>query len=183
MATGNDLELPNLAIDKYRLDEEWVRQPGEYLRWSMKAADAQKAYDLSKAELDAAVADLNKEIRDRPEDYGLEKITDKAIENTIPACPEYKLATRKVAEARYALEVAKGVVTAFEHRKRSLTFLSELLIRDYYSQSIGRSTPPRMDKAPADELDDDQKRELRTRALNRPRDQEDSEDDRQSDHE
>jgi hypothetical protein len=45
-------EKPNLVIDEFKLDEEWIGQPKLYHVWARQKADAVLDLDLAKAQLD-----------------------------------------------------------------------------------------------------------------------------------
>ena len=149
----------NLDIDPMKLDQEWVNHPKQYHVWAKKLADAQFEFDKSKSKLELIKADLDGDIREQPESYGLSKITENVVANTIISQLEHKTATREVNEARHELEIFKAAVTALEHKKRQLTVLAELWIRDYYSSpTVHGST---------DEGKDFEKRTVRERGRRR----------------
>ncbi len=129
---SNDNEL-NLDIDPMKLDQEWVKHPKQYHVWAKKFADAQFEFDKSKSKLELVKATLDSEIRSQPESFGLSKITENVVTNTIITQPEHRQATKELNEKRHELEILKAGVTALEHKKRQLTVLAELWIRDYYS--------------------------------------------------
>lgn len=160
-----------LEIDRLRLDEEWTAQPKQFLVWSQTAADCQLEYDKAKAALDVTQAELSQDIRNNCSAYGLDKVTEKAVETCIPAQPDYQLRVKRVNEARHALEVARAAVNALEHRKRALTMLTELFIRDYYSDMTVRRTskPINGDES----LTDDEKADVRGRGRRRLEQQQD----------
>lgn len=135
MAEQDDTPELRLQIDRLRLDEEWSDQPKMFHNWSLQVADAQLTYDQAKAKLDVTCAELSDGMRKDPESFGLDKVTEKAIELAIPLQPDHQLAVNRVNKARHTLEVAKAAVNALEHRKRAMSLLVELFIRDYYSEA------------------------------------------------
>ena len=74
--------------------------------------------------------------------------------------PEYKAAVKAVNVARHDLAVANAAVNALEHRKRSLSLLVELWIREYYTADA----TPRPRSAEAEEFG---KKAARTRVRRR----------------
>jgi ribosomal protein L37E len=171
----DDTPVLNLEIDRLRLDEEWSDQPKQFLIWSQQAADCQLEYDQAKAKLEVTVAEISNEIRKSPSIFGLDKVTEKAVELCIPLQPDHQLRVRKVNEARHALEVAKSAVNALEHRKRALTMLTELFIRDYYSDmTVKRTSKPLNSDGP---MSDDEKAAVRSRGRRRAEEQHDGDND------
>ena len=128
------LEL-NLEVDRLRLDEEWAKHPQEYHEWALEFADCQYEFDKVKSKLELVKAILDGDIRNNPGDFNLEKITEAVVTNTIIVQPEYQSAIKQLNDSRYELEQCKANVNALDQRKRQLTVLAELWIRDYYSEA------------------------------------------------
>jgi len=122
-----------LDIDRLKLDEEWLDQPRQMYEWSKRVADAQMSLDEARSHLDVTRAELDREVRSNPGDYGLVKVTEGSISAAIEEDPRCMKANSAVRKARHAVDVAKAAVAALEHRKRALTQLVELFVRDYYS--------------------------------------------------
>lgn len=122
-----------LTIDPLRLEDEWVRHPQMVLNVGLRIADLQHEADEAKYQLDAVTADLDKEIRDEPASYGISKLTETIVYNTIVAQPEYKAAVKKKLDAEHDLQKEKAISNALEHKKRALSMLVELWLREYYS--------------------------------------------------
>ena len=130
----DDVPELRLEIDPLRLDDEWVDQPRTYHAWAVRAADAQAAFDRAKSELDLVTADLGKQIRDNPQEFGLAKVTEGSIEEAIKTQSIYAHAVEDMNERRHAMGIAQAAVQALDHRKRALSMLVELWVRDYYSR-------------------------------------------------
>ena len=124
---------PRVEIDEFRLDEEWIGQPKEYLTWSRKLADAQRKLDQTKSALDLKRADLDADIRSDPAAYDITKITEKAVENHIIADPLFQKATKDVIEAKHDVGIIKAAVDALEHRKHALESLVKLHGQGYFA--------------------------------------------------
>lgn len=150
-----------LDIDKHRLDEEWAEQPNQFYYWSIKAANAQLAYDAAKSELALQAAKLDREIREDPSAFGVGKINNDVVEAAVLQQPEYK-AHQKTVGLRYnELLHYRAAVDALEHRKRALTMLVELYTREYFADSHSRKS----------ELTEDEIREVRQRGQRKWRQQ------------
>lgn len=124
----------DFEIDPYRLDEEWVEQPRLYHMYAVELAEARKDLEEAKRMRDVAKAEADKLVRNEPERFGLSKVTENAIKETIPTVPEVQQAEKEVIEARYAMDIAEAAVGAMDHRKRALEGLVSLHLADYFSK-------------------------------------------------
>jgi len=122
-----------LEIDEFKLDEEWVGQPRLYHAWAERAAEATYALDQAKSMLELAKATVDRDVRDNPANYGLAKITESVVANTVVASKDYQDAVKLVNEARKHNNLMAAAVAALDHRKRALENLVSLHGRDYFS--------------------------------------------------
>lgn len=146
-------------VDPLRLEEEWFGQAKQVEEWARLAADAQLEYDDAKANLEVEKARLAAEIREHPEDYGLDRVTEQAIDKTIPAQPEYAAAVKRVNQAKHNMKIHDAAVLALEHRKRALTKAVDLWMAGYFSV-------PNANR-PIERFGDEDKRHIRSRARRR----------------
>ena len=123
----------DIRIDETSLDIEWLEQAALFLRYSKNAALREKEKDQAKEALDLVKSELDRDIRTNPEKYGIEKITDKVVENTIPTQDEYKEASEAFISAKYEWNVAKGAVDAFNQRKEALENLTRLNGQNWFA--------------------------------------------------
>jgi hypothetical protein len=122
-----------VEIDKLNLDRECIRLPSDYLKYANLSADLKFRVDQLKAELDALEADLGKQIRSNPAEFGLEKVTESAIGAVVITQESYRGKLIKLQRARHQQDLAQAVVWALEHKKRSLTLLVELHGLGYFA--------------------------------------------------
>ena len=122
-----------LDIDPLRLDEEWLGQPKQRQTFGELHADAQLELDTAKANLSVAEAEADRDIRECPSDYGIEKLSEARVSATVTLHPAVKVATKKLNEARHKVNVLQAAVDGLEHRKRALTQLVELHGQDYFA--------------------------------------------------
>ncbi len=122
-----------LEIDSLRLADEWLNQPTQRQIWGEKLADAQLELDEAKTYLAVAQAEVDREIREDPGDYGLAKITEAAVSTAVTVHPAVKKAVRQVNQAKHRVNVLQAAVEGLEHRKRALTQLVELHGQDYFA--------------------------------------------------
>jgi hypothetical protein len=123
----------DLKIDKYSLDEEWLKQPSLFLQWAEETVEAQSVRDRCKDVLDLTRAELDSDVRSNPLKYGLDKITEGAIQNIIIQNVRFREVTEKhlvsIKEAKI-LDVARE---AFEHKRKALEALTQLYLSGYWS--------------------------------------------------
>jgi hypothetical protein len=123
----------DIHIDSEALDVEFLEQPRLMLKYSKNEAEMQKNLDEAKEALELVKAELDKKIREKPERYQIEKVTETVIANTVIMQEAYKEASTAYVEAKFELNVAKGAVDAFEHRKSALENLVKLHGQQYFA--------------------------------------------------
>jgi hypothetical protein len=129
---GLDYER-DTAIDPNALDVEWVQQPELMRRYTVHAANMKKEADDAKERLDVIRARLDMEIRVNPGQFGLEKVTEGAINATILLQAEYQKQSEVLAEARYEYDIAMAAVRALDQKKTALENLVRLLTASYFA--------------------------------------------------
>jgi ribosomal protein L4 len=127
-----------LEIDQHRLDEEWSDQPKLYMKFSKALADANKSVDETKAELSVVQAELDADIRLRPDNYNVVKVTEATVYNAILLQPRYREVQEKLIEDRHLANLLSGMVDALDHRKRALENLVYLHGQAYFSSPTVR---------------------------------------------
>lgn len=122
-----------IKIDEDALDLEWLDQPDKMLAIATKTAEARLEMDKASDNVDLVRSELDKELRENPEKYDLEKTTDTVVKEAIVRQPEYQEARKEFLKARFNYEVYKGASTAFEQRKSSLENLVKLHGQSYFA--------------------------------------------------
>lgn len=126
-------EFDHFDLDPNRLDEEWVSQPRLFWEAARKLADARADYERAKAAREVEKAELDRAIRRDPEDFGMNKITEGAIEQVILLQKTYKRANEEVIKAKHTVDIFEADVRTLEHRKSALEALVKLRLEEYYS--------------------------------------------------
>lgn len=128
-----------IDIDELALDKEWVEHPGLFLKWARKSADARLKLAEAKAQLELDEALISKLIRDKPENYGIQKVTEPVIESTIKLQQGYQKSLRAFNEAKYEVDKIQAVVDALEHRKKALENAVTLHVQGYTAEPKTRN--------------------------------------------
>ena len=123
----------DMYIDCDSLDVEWLEQSMLMMRYSTYEADKEREKDLAKEALDLVKADLDRNIRENPDKYGIAKPTETAISNTIISQDEYKEAYHKFLDIQYEYNIAKSATRAVAQRKDALENLVRLHGQQYFA--------------------------------------------------
>lgn len=131
------METDPLQINELKLDSECIRQPGLYYEYAEKLANAKAKLDEVLRRQDVVQADIMKKIRERPARYDVEAgekgPTEKAIAAAVTLQKEVLEAGELVGKARHRVDICQAMVTALEHKKRSLTLLVNLHGMSYFA--------------------------------------------------
>jgi len=137
----------NLSIDEYRLDEEWIKQPKLYFQTGDELAEARRELDEVKTALDITKAEIDREIRQHPENFGIAKITEKVVESTIVLDKRYQKGVKAVLDAKHLVDVLDTAVRSLDHRKTALVKLVDLRLAEYFSKpTASTKSKERMDE-------------------------------------
>lgn len=128
----------DIKIDPDALDVEWLKQAELMRRYTTHAANMKKEMDESKERFDMGKAKMEMEIRKYPEIYGLTKVTEGAIQNTLLLQEEYQKLSGAFIEARYENDIATAAVRVIDQKKTALENLVRLLSASYFA---GPQTP------------------------------------------
>lgn len=148
-----------LEIDPLRLEEEWQQHPSQFGHWAEKAVDAQDMMDRAKAAFEKVSSTLDSELRNNPDDYGIKKATEAEVRTALVRQPEYIKSQDAYLAAKKEYNRTQAALASLEHRKRALSMLVELFVKDYYSDMQRHNG--------AGIGGEDEKRHVRRRALDR----------------
>ncbi len=123
----------DLHIDESALDIEWLRQPELMLKYTDLQARAKKEVARLKEKVLVVAAEITKAVREDPESYGLDKVTEKGIESVVASEKEYREVLKEQREAQYELDMLYGATTAVDHRRSALENMVKLLGQQYYA--------------------------------------------------
>lgn len=137
-------------LDQNELDKEWIQQPELYFRHASELAEARREFEKAKAEKELVIAELDKEIRENPQQFGFEKMTEKLVESTIIRQKRYQTATHSYLKAKHEMDVAQVAVDTLEHRKKALEKLVDLWQGSYFSKPVSKSHNERMRQVETD---------------------------------
>jgi hypothetical protein len=123
----------DIRIDESSLDVEWLDQASLMMRYARHSAEARKLMDEAKQDMDVIRAEIDKEIRENPEHFGIDKVTEGSIQSTILTEKRYKIKVQAYLDAKYEADMAQGAVRAFDARKDALENLVRLNGQQYFA--------------------------------------------------
>ena len=123
----------DIVISCEELDVEWLAQPRLMMEYTQHAAEMRRDMDKAKEKVDVVRAELDQRIRQDPDEYDIDKITNPVVEAVIINQQEYKDATKEYLDTKYEHDVAQGVVRAFDQRKTALENLVKLHGQQYFA--------------------------------------------------
>lgn len=123
----------DIRIDETALDVEWLNQPELMRKYTRYQAGLQLDEDEAKENLEFITAELDKEIRSNPEKFGIEKITEGVIKNTILLQDKYKDINKEYLNAKFENNTGKGAIKAIDNRKKALENLVTLHGQQYFA--------------------------------------------------
>lgn len=133
----------DVSIDQDALDIEWLDQPKLMMKYTKHEADCKRDLQKAKTDLDLIEADLDKEIRNDPDSFGLSKITETAISNAVKSHAKYKKAQKAVHKCQYKVDIAIAAVRSIYGKKEALENLVRLHAQQYFA---GPRTPRNLTK-------------------------------------
>ncbi len=128
----------DVNVDETALDVELLEQPVLMKKYGDIVGEARKELEYLKEQMETLKAELSKEIRADPDSFGLAKITENLVAETIILQDDYKKAAEEVIEAQYRYNMAKSAFDAIAARKDTLDGLIKLHGMQYFA---GPSVP------------------------------------------
>ena len=133
----------DISIDRDALDIGWTKQAQTFFKYAELAAKARDAMDRKKEKIDVLEATMGLKIRTNPASYGLEKITEGAVQSTILIDQNHIDAVAELADLKYEYEVLIAAVRALDQKKSALENLVRLQGQNYFA---GPSVPREIGK-------------------------------------
>ena len=123
----------DLVIDDSALDIECADQAMLFMKYAKHYAETRRILDEEKQRLDIVKADIDKQIREHPEKFKLEKVTEGAIQSAILTEGTYNIAYKKYLDAKFESDMASNAVQAMNMRKEMLEGMIKLLAQSYFA--------------------------------------------------
>ena len=128
----------DILIEEDALDIECLNQPSLMLKYCRLKAELDKNEDLARDNRDLIRSEIDKEVREDPEKFGIGKLTEGAITSVVLSDERYGKANQDYINAKFEAKVAAGAVRSFDQRKNMLETLAKLHGQQYFA---GPKTP------------------------------------------
>lgn len=126
------------TIDPSQLDVEAARQAETFFKWAERAVEAKGIADRLKLRLDILESRLGIQCREKPDEFGLSRVTEMAIMAAIKTHEDYRKAYTRWLRAKEVAALLDRAVDAMDMKKRMLESLITLHGQQYFA---GPSTP------------------------------------------
>jgi len=151
----------DLEIDKFNLDEECEKQPRKFAIWAEKYIEAKRERDKIKQRIKVKRAEVEKNIRQTPENYGLNgKMTEAMVKAEIELQKEVQELENELIEKNYKVGILEVAKEAFQDRKKELENEVGLYIGNYWSTPNPKVVEP-IKKEAENKIENEQKVKLK----------------------
>jgi len=123
----------DLKIDEESLDIECLDQASLFMKYAKHYAEARRTLDEVKQNLDIVRSDIDKQIREDPEKFGIVKVTEGSIQSALLTEATYNIEYKKYLDAKYEADMASNAVQAMNIRKEMLEGLMRLHGQQYFA--------------------------------------------------
>ncbi len=123
-----------LSININRLQDDAMRHPDLVCRAGELAAELKAQAKRKKLEVEEVKAVTDRAVRADHENYGIDKLTERAVESAVTLDQDVILAKKESVEADLNADMAGVLHQAFEHRKSMLKNEVDLYLSNYWCQ-------------------------------------------------
>lgn len=120
-------------IDLNALEKQWVEHPKLTERFADRLALAKRKLAKAEQALEETDAKVKLDIRKKPEEYDLDKVTEDGVKSALVLSSIHKSASDAVIEAQYQVDHLNGKMKVCDHRKTALENEVVLLGQNYFS--------------------------------------------------
>ena len=109
-----------LFIDETKLDRQNNEQPRLVFRYGRKHAKAVEELDIADSNLKLVKAEIDEQIRQNPAAFGVEKVTEAAVQNAILRTKEYQTALADMITKKRDVNDMGAIMNGLDHRRTSI---------------------------------------------------------------
>jgi hypothetical protein len=125
----------DVAIDRSKLDLENARQTELYERYSKKYMKVLEGKLIAEEKFNGKKATMAGDIRKDPKKYGLDKVTEGAVQLALPNHPDFDAAHREYLPHYLAYDYYLGVIENISKRPTLLSNLGRLIEVGYWTRT------------------------------------------------
>ena len=123
-----------LVIHENALEKDCQALPRRTFQWGQKLAQARRRVKEVKNSLKLIFAEIAMDIRNNHLDYGLEKVTEGGIEQTVLLQPSYQSLQSRLVEAEFEEDVLDAFLKSLQDHKKELENMVQLHGQMYWSK-------------------------------------------------
>lgn len=138
-----------MKIKPESLDQEWLEQASRYMELVEHAVDARINFEQLKDRAETVRAEIDRAVRLNPAQYGVDKVTEGAVNAAIQLSKQYTDIQVEVVDARRIHLLTQGACDAMEHRKKALEALTQLTLAGWRGEPKPAERPAAPSSAPA----------------------------------
>lgn len=150
-----------LRLDLESLEVAAADQANVFFEWANKAVEARFEYERRKANWENRRAQVSCDARKFPENYGIDKITEAAIQTAVELDKSVISDRKKYLDAREVSLLYDRAVDALEQRKRMIEMLVTLHGQQYFSTPNLKRIREACGKAADDKMTSRMKRKMK----------------------
>jgi hypothetical protein len=133
-------------VDKYKLDEEWVRISTLLWEYGKALSDTSLERDRLKQNLDLIESETDYKIRSGTISLDLAKPTESSIKNYINQTKEYQTALTKLNDINHEVSVLSSAVRAIQAKKSAMEWLTKMWFAAYFTDTQDFDMKERLNK-------------------------------------
>lgn len=123
----------DIAINQYDLASEWLYHPGKFFKYQEESIKRDSDRLRMKEKIEVYEAELDSSIRAGFESEGM-KYTEAKVKAEIQKDRKRQELMSELIQITEDYNILSAACKSFEHRKKSLEWLSQLFIAGYYAQ-------------------------------------------------
>ena len=124
-------EIPALNLDN--LEQQFCEHVSLVDRFVELTADAKNELAVAEKNLEEIDARIKHDIRRKPEEFEVEKVTEGSVQDALIKTDEHKKATEADIDAKHQVDLLTGKMTVLAHRKSALENCVSLLLGGFFA--------------------------------------------------
>lgn len=121
------------TINRDALDKEWLALPLKEIRWGEAEAQSEEDLEALENQLELYKAELDGQIRSDAASFGIDKISEKAVESVVIKDAQVQQFKQKIMEARKYVRLMKLARKGISRVEKSLDRLTDLYFNHYWA--------------------------------------------------
>ena len=124
------------------LDKVWMQIGVATMDVGLDWVNAKQTLKTVKSQLKQKESEIGLDVRDRPEEYGLTKVTEASVQQTVQAHPEIIEMNEEINELEGIVDILMIARGAIADRKDGAANLQQIQLSGLYASATQRATLP-----------------------------------------